>query len=98
LQDKKNNNEKVYYVTRKIICPECEGQGVIRKIEKNEIVANNNALISVCKKRHSNGSYSDDLKNICFICDGSGQIRSDVPFKDALIDTLCYLTDINEKE
>jgi hypothetical protein len=52
----------------------------------------------VCKKRHSNGSYSDDLKNICFICDGSGQIRSDVPFKDALIDTLSYLTDINEKE
>jgi predicted metal-binding protein len=98
LQYQKNKNEKVYYVTSIIICPECEGKGVISKIEKNEIEGNNSVLISACKKRYPNGSYSDDLKNICFICEGSGQIRSDVPFKDALIDTLSYLTGINEKE
>jgi len=33
----------------------------------------------------------------CLVCDGSGQIRNDVPLKDALLEIWKQLTNIKEK-
>ena len=90
--------DKKYFVTSKITCPECNGTGVLSQLVRKQLQEKHTAILS--------GGYQNTLiyevlpcvnNFTCLVCDGSGQIRNDVPLKDALLEIWKQLTNIKEK-
>jgi len=89
--------DKKYFVTRKVTCPECSGTGVLSQLVRKQLQEKHTAILS--------GGYQNTLiyevspgetNFTCLICDGSGQIKNDVPLKDALIETIMSLAEIEK--
>lgn len=78
------NAGKRYFVTRKLRCPECQGTGTIKgawRIQQSDM--------------HSNGDpvkesmpVSEQMQNRCELCEGRGEVKTDVSFVEALVETL----------
>lgn len=88
----KDIQDKEYIVTRKVTCPECSGTGVLSQLVRDQLQEKHTAILSSGVENTLIYEVSPgEMRLTCFICDGSGQIRNDVPLKDALIDTIKYL-------
>ncbi len=87
--------DKKYFVTRKVTCPECSGTGVFSQLVRKQLQERHTAILSSGNKSTLIYEVSPGENNFtCLICDGSGHIRNDVPLKDALIETIKDLADI----
>jgi len=96
---KPNNKkqDKAYFVTKKVTCPECNGVGVLSEFVRKQLQKNHTAIL--CRGNENTLIYEmspGDIQCTCLICDGSGQIKNDVPLKEALIETLKELADIEK--
>ena len=86
--------DKKYFVTSKVTCPECSGTGVLSQLVDKQSQKTHTAILSSVNKIPLIYKVSScDNNCTCLICDGSGQIKNDVPLKEALIETLKYLAD-----
>ena len=89
----KETQEKEYFVTRKVTCPECSGTGLLSQLVRKQLHEKNTAILSSGVENTLIYEVSPgEMQLTCFICDGSGRIINDVPLKDALIDTLKDMT------
>ena len=87
--------DKKYFVTRKVTCPECNGTGVLSQLVRKQLRERHTAILSTGNQNTLIYEVSPGDNNFtCLICDGSGQIKNDVPLKDALIETIKDLADI----
>lgn len=88
-----NHSGKRYFVTRKMSCPECRGKGSIARawtIHTSGIKFKNNAgLISTAESSHA--------QNRCEMCEGLGEVKTDVSFIEALVETLKELVSKKKK-
>jgi len=81
--------DKKYFVTRKVTCPECNGTGVLSQLVRKQLKEKHTAILSAGNQNTLIYEVSPGENNFtCLICDGSGQIKNDVPLKDALIETI----------
>ncbi len=81
--------DKKYFVTSKITCPECNGTGVLSQLVRKQLQEKHTAILSGGYQNTLIYEISPGENNFtCLICDGSGQIKNDVPLKDALIETI----------
>jgi len=86
-----------YFVTRKVTCPECSGTGVLSQLVRKQLQKRHTAILSGGNQSTLIYEVSPDEHNYtCLICDGSGQIKNDVPLKDALIETIMGLAEIEK--
>ena len=89
--------EKKYFVTRKVTCPECSGTGVLSQLVRKQLQERHTVILSGGNKNTLIYEVSPGENNFtCLICDGSGQIKNDVPLKDALIETIKSLAEIEK--
>ena len=85
--------EKKYFVTSKVTCPECKGAGILSELVRNQLQKRHTAILSSGNQNTLIYEVSPGDNNFtCLICDGSGQIKNDVPLKDALIETIKNMT------
>jgi DnaJ-class molecular chaperone len=90
----KEIEHKEYFVTRMVTCPECNGMGVLSEFVRKQLQKNHTAIL--CRGTNGTLIYEmspGDMQCTCLICDGSGQIKNDVPLKEALIETIKELAD-----
>ncbi len=91
--------DKKYFVTRKVTCPECCGTGVLSQLVRKQLQEKHTAILSCGNQNTLIYEVSPGNNNFtCLICDGSGQIKNDVPLKDALIEIIRNLADIQRSE
>ena len=89
--------DKKYFVTSKVTCPECNGTGILSQLVRKQLQKNYSAVLSVGNQNTLIYEVSPGENNFtCLICDGSGQIKNDVPLKDALIETIKSLAEIEK--
>lgn len=89
--------DKKYFVTRKVTCPQCSGTGVLSQLVRSQLQENHTAILSSGEGNTLIYEVSPGENNFtCLICDGSGHIRNDVPLKDALIETIKGLAEIEK--
>ena len=89
--------DKKYFVTRKVTCPECSGTGVLSQLVRKQLKEKHTAILSGGYQNTLIYKVSPGENNFtCLICDGSGQIKNDVPLKDALIETIKSLAEIEK--
>jgi DnaJ-class molecular chaperone len=94
MKPNKETQDKEYFVTRKVTCPECNGMGVLSEFVRKQLQRNHTAIL--CRGNENTLIYEmspGDIQCTCLICDGSGQIKNDVPLKEALIETIKELAD-----
>ncbi len=90
----KETQDKKYFVTRKVTCPECSGTGMLSQLVRNQLQEKHTAILSSGNQNTLIYEVSPDDNNFtCLICDGSGQIKNDVSLKEALIETIKGLAD-----
>jgi hypothetical protein len=81
--------DKKYFVTSKVTCPECSGTGVLSQLVRNQLQEKHTAILSSGNQNTLIYEVSPGDNNFtCLICDGSGQIKNDVSLKEALIETI----------
>jgi len=81
--------DKKYFVISKVTCPECNGTGVLSQLVRKQLQEKHTAILSGGYQNTLIYEISPGENNFtCLICDGSGQIKNDVPLKDALIETI----------
>ncbi|RKZ46177.1 MAG: hypothetical protein DRQ48_08060 [Gammaproteobacteria bacterium] len=91
----KARHDREYFVTRKVACSECNGTGVLSEFVRKQLQKNNTAILSSGLANTLIHEISPgEVQCTCLICDGSGQIKNDVPLKEALIETIRELADI----
>lgn len=93
----KELQDREYFVTRKVACSECNGTGILSEFVRKQLQKNHTAIL--CRGTDSTLIYEmspGDVQCTCLICDGSGQIKNDVPLKEALIETIKELADIDK--
>ena len=89
--------DKNYFVTSKVTCPECNGTGILSQLVRKQLQKNYSAVLSVGNQNTLIYEVSPGENNFtCLICDGSGHIKNDVPLKDALIETIKGLAEIEK--
>jgi DnaJ-class molecular chaperone len=89
--------DKKYFVTSKVTCPECNGTGILSQLVRKQLQKNYSAVLSVGNQNTLIYEVSPGENNFtCLICDGSGHIKNDVPLKDALIETIKGLAEIEK--
>ena len=89
--------EKKYFVTSKVTCPECNGAGILSELVRTQLQKRHTAILSSGNQNTLIYEVSPGENNFtCLICDGSGQIKNDVPLKDALIETIKSLAEIEK--
>ncbi len=89
--------DKKYFVTRKVTCPECSGTGLLSQLVRKRLQERHTAIMSSGNQNTLIYEVSPGENNFtCLICDGSGQIKNDVPLKDALIETIKGLAEIEK--
>ena len=75
---------KRYFVTRKLECPECQGSGLITNAWKvDSSVSQIESEVQV-----KTLAESESMKMPCQLCDGLGEVKTDVSFIEALVETL----------
>jgi len=75
--------------SRKVTCPECRGKGVLPELVRKQLQEKHTVVLSSGIGNTLIYEVSPgELQFTCSICDGSGQIKNDVPLKDALIETI----------
>ncbi len=90
-------HDKKYFVTSKVTCPECNGTGILSQLVRKQLQKNYSAVLSVGNQNTLIYEVSPGENNFtCLICDGSGHIKNDVPLKDALIETIKGLAEIEK--
>ncbi|HIF50436.1 MAG TPA: hypothetical protein EYQ42_02685 [Thiotrichaceae bacterium] len=95
-------NDIKYFVTGKTICSECKGTGVSPQSSSNQLLDKQTAILKRAgRTTWTNCDFKNNLNHeiysICLICDGSGQLKNDVPLKIALLEVRKELTNINEE-
>jgi len=81
--------DKKYFVTRKVTCPECNGTGILSQLVRKQLQEKHTAILSGGYENTLIYEVSPGENNFtCLICDGSGNIKNDVPLKDALIESI----------
>ena len=89
--------DKKYFVTSKVICPECNGTGILSQLVRKQLQKNYSAVLSVGNQNTLIYEVSPGENNFtCLICDGSGHIKNDVSLKDALIETIKSLAEMEK--
>ena len=89
--------DKKYFVTRKVTCPECGGTGLFSQLVRKQLQEKHTAILLGGYQNTLIYEVSPGENNFtCFICDGSGQIKNDVPLNDALIETIKGLAEIEK--
>ena len=97
MKNNKKTHDKKYFVTRKVTCPECRGTGVLPQLVRKQLQEKHTAILSRGNQNTLIYEMSPgEMKFTCLICDGSGQIKNNVPLKDALIETIKDLADIEK--
>ena len=80
---------KRYFVTRKVACPECKGTGVLPQLVREQLQEKYAEILSSANRNTFIYEMPPgETKFTCLICDGCGHIKNDVPLKDALIETM----------
>lgn len=85
--------DKKYYVMSKVTCSECDGTGILSQLVRNQLQEKHTAILSSGNQNTLIYDVSADENDFtCLICNGSGQIKNDVPLKEALIETIKKLS------
>ncbi len=71
--------QHTYYITKKMVCPECNGRGFLQ--------------YGLTLHDQTNKDRRGEGPCVCASCDGVGMIKIDVLFRDALLQTLDELNE-----